>query len=311
MSDASKLKINDKIDHRDEVGRVVYSAVIDKKGTNIKIHYDKWSHKWDTWCDFSKELYRYAKPRSISKRLAHRFENIKKHDYVDINPIMHPGWKTGQIRRIDANSGQIQVAYQEKSLNEYYQSWAHVDNTNEIAKYASKSLQVQNTDNENSNNSKKRKLSSTVSCDMKPQLKKRKLSDNHNGIENKNESIDIYKQNMAVLEQKNGDLEQQIDDLKKRLNLLECKPETINRMSLDELNELKIETQKRMRLIEEAERQLMENTFKCIACMDNLKNISFDACDHIALCDKCEETLQSKLCPMCQVPYNNVKKVRF
>eukprot|EP01084_Bolivina_argentea_P265487 450027_1 len=180
MSDASKLKINDKIDHRDEVGRVVYSAVIDKKGTNIKIHYDKWSHKWDTWCDFSKELYRYAKPRSISKRLAHRFENIKKHDYIDINPIIHPGWKTGQVRRIYTNSsrysGQIQVVYEEKSLNKQCLIWAHVDNANEIAKFASKSVQIQNTDNKNSNNSKKRKLSSTVSCDMKPQLKKRKLS---------------------------------------------------------------------------------------------------------------------------------------
>eukprot|EP01084_Bolivina_argentea_P265489 450032_1 len=150
MSDASKLKINDKIDHRDEVGRVVYSAVIDKKGTNIKIHYDKWSRKWDIWSDFSKELYRYAKPRSISKRLAHRFENIKKHDYIDINPIIkRPGWKKGQVRRIDDNSGQIQVVYEEKSLNEieYYKFWAHVDNTNEIANFTSKSLQIQNTDN--------------------------------------------------------------------------------------------------------------------------------------------------------------------
>eukprot|EP01084_Bolivina_argentea_P289361 496862_1 len=96
MSDALKLKINDKIDHRDEVGRVTYATVVDKKGTNIKIHYDGWSRKWDIWSDFSKELYRYAKPRSISKRLAHRFENIKQDDYIDINPtIKHPGWKKG------------------------------------------------------------------------------------------------------------------------------------------------------------------------------------------------------------------------
>eukprot|EP01084_Bolivina_argentea_P055636 101963_1 len=35
MDDASKLKINDKIDHRDEVGRFIQATVIDKKNTNL------------------------------------------------------------------------------------------------------------------------------------------------------------------------------------------------------------------------------------------------------------------------------------
>eukprot|EP01084_Bolivina_argentea_P210760 358628_1 len=35
IADALKLKINDKIDHRDEVGRFIQATVIDKKNTNL------------------------------------------------------------------------------------------------------------------------------------------------------------------------------------------------------------------------------------------------------------------------------------
>ena len=45
--DASKLKVHDKIDHRDQIGRFVYATVSEKQGTNLKIHYDGWSRKWD------------------------------------------------------------------------------------------------------------------------------------------------------------------------------------------------------------------------------------------------------------------------
>ena len=52
LQDAFKLKIHDKIDHRDQVGRFVFATVSEKQGTNLKIHYDGWSRKWDTWSDF-------------------------------------------------------------------------------------------------------------------------------------------------------------------------------------------------------------------------------------------------------------------
>eukprot|EP01084_Bolivina_argentea_P055637 101964_1 len=98
MEDASKLKINDKIDHRDDVGRFIHCTVIDKQNTNLKIRYR------NTWTDFSKELDRIAKPKSISKRLAHRFEHIKQGDYIDVNPIRHPGWKIGQVKSMYWNT---------------------------------------------------------------------------------------------------------------------------------------------------------------------------------------------------------------
>eukprot|EP00486_Rosalina_sp_Unknown_P003695 CAMPEP_0201577096 /NCGR_PEP_ID=MMETSP0190_2-20130828/23310_1 /ASSEMBLY_ACC=CAM_ASM_000263 /TAXON_ID=37353 /ORGANISM="Rosalina sp." /LENGTH=715 /DNA_ID=CAMNT_0048008757 /DNA_START=120 /DNA_END=2264 /DNA_ORIENTATION=- len=144
LQDAFKLKVHDKIDHRDQVGRFVYATVSEKQGTNLKIHYDGWSRKWDTWSDFQKEIHRFAKAGSISKRPAHRFKQLKKGDYVDINPTQrHPGWKCGEIRRLDQKSGQVQVVYESADKNYLY--WAHLDNKFEIAEFTSKSGTVHAT----------------------------------------------------------------------------------------------------------------------------------------------------------------------
>ena len=144
LQDAFKLKVHDKIDHRDQVGRFVYATVSEKQGTNLKIHYDGWSRKWDTWSDFQKEIHRFAKAGSISKRPAHRFKQLKKGDYVDINPTQrHPGWKCGEIRRLDQKSGQVQVVYESADKNYLY--WAHLDNKHEIAEFTSRSGTVHAT----------------------------------------------------------------------------------------------------------------------------------------------------------------------
>ena len=88
--------------------------------------------------DFSGEIHRFAVAGSISKRRAHRFEHLKKGDYVDINPTQrHPGWKCGEIRRLDQKSGQVQVVYE--SMDKNYLYWAHLDNIAEIAEFTSKS----------------------------------------------------------------------------------------------------------------------------------------------------------------------------
>jgi len=140
MADAYKLKVHDKIDHRDQVGRFVYATVAEKRGGNLKIHYDGWSRKWDTWSDFEQEIHRFAKAGSISKRPAHRFNDLKKGDWVDLNPTQrHPGWKTGEIRRLDQKSGQVQVVYNAQEKNFLY--WAHLDNVDEIAEFASQTQQ--------------------------------------------------------------------------------------------------------------------------------------------------------------------------
>eukprot|EP01083_Nonionella_stella_P105089 302100_1 len=102
MEDAAKLSVHDKIDHRDQVGLFVVATVTEKQGSKLRIHYDGWSCKWDTWSDFSTELPRFAVAGSISLRPSHRaeFRGLEKGDYVDINPSQrHFGWKVGEIRR--------------------------------------------------------------------------------------------------------------------------------------------------------------------------------------------------------------------
>eukprot|EP01083_Nonionella_stella_P191531 708832_1 len=60
LEQANKLRINDKLDHCDLAYRFVSATVTDKQGTHLKIHYDGWSRKWDTWSDFSSEIHRFA-----------------------------------------------------------------------------------------------------------------------------------------------------------------------------------------------------------------------------------------------------------
>ena len=61
---------------------------------------------------------------------------MKKGDYVDINPIhRHPGWKCGEIRRLDQKSGQVQVVYE--SMDKNYLYWAHLDDEAQIAEFGS------------------------------------------------------------------------------------------------------------------------------------------------------------------------------
>ena len=139
LEDASELKVHDKIDHRDEIGRFLYATVSQKQGSNLMIHYDGWSKKWDTWSDFKKEIHQFAKAGSISKRPAHRLKHLKKGDYIDINPThRHPasGWTCGEIKRFDKESGQIQVIY--TYGDKHYLYWAHLDDENEIAKFGSR-----------------------------------------------------------------------------------------------------------------------------------------------------------------------------
>ena len=142
LQDAVKLKVHDKIDHRDNSGRFINATVTEKQGTNLKIHYvgcDYYEYGLvpDVWSDFQEELYRFAKPGSISNRPAHRFKELKKGDHIDINPTRtHYGWKCGEIQKLDQKSGQVQVAYE--FADESYLYWAHLDNKQEIAEFRSK-----------------------------------------------------------------------------------------------------------------------------------------------------------------------------
>jgi len=83
---------------------------------------------------------------------AHRFENLKNGDFVDINPLLaHPGWKCGEIRRLDGKSGQVLVAYaHEEKERKTHRYWAHLDDTAEIAEFSTWSaLPLYDGDDEN------------------------------------------------------------------------------------------------------------------------------------------------------------------
>merc|ERR1712228_382493 len=103
-------------------------------------------------------------------------------------------------------------------------------------------------------------------------------------------------------------VKQQRDALQKKvdgLEYLEYKPERIKAMSLEELNQAKVRLQNKMKLIENAERSLVDKTLRCIACLDNKKNIAFmDGCGHIAVCDQCERKMKKKCCPLCNARYS-------
>ena len=63
---------------------------------------------------------------------------MKIGDFVDVNPNRrHAEWRWGEIQQIDNNSGQVYVSYT-RSDNTCWM-WAHLDNKDEIAAFASKS----------------------------------------------------------------------------------------------------------------------------------------------------------------------------
>eukprot|EP01084_Bolivina_argentea_P227193 383731_1 len=131
---ATKLSINDKIDHRDLVGCFTSAIIVDKKDTNLKIRYIGWNEEWDVWSDPINELYKFASYQSISRRPRHRLYNLKTNDLIDINPISHhKGWKIGEIIEMDNDSGQVKVSYKLTNNDGYIHFyWVHIDNKNEI-----------------------------------------------------------------------------------------------------------------------------------------------------------------------------------
>merc|ERR1712129_1882 len=121
------------------------------------------------------------------------------------------------------------------------------------------------------------------------------------GVDNKQLRTDL-----DAMKKQNVDLLKEIDRLKQNdLDSLR-----IDAMSMDELNEIKAKLSSKIRAIEEAERDLMDNTLNCIACQDNKKNVSFtNGCDHFVLCDECESAMEIKTCPLCSQPYTSAKKL--
>lgn len=54
---------------------------------------------------------------------------------------------------------------------------------------------------------------------------------------------------------------------------------------------------------------LLTDSFKCIICIDNPKNIIFTPCYHMALCKTCFDHLEKKICPICRKGINDIVKI--
>merc|ERR1712129_470693 len=98
MRQADALKIGDKVDHRDDAGRFIKSTVLGRRcGTELRLHYDGWSSKWDSWCDYQIDLHKFALSRSISRCPRVRGKHIEEGMFVDIKPSYRHGddckWK--------------------------------------------------------------------------------------------------------------------------------------------------------------------------------------------------------------------------
>ncbi|ETO26648.1 hypothetical protein RFI_10485 [Reticulomyxa filosa] len=65
-----------------------------------------------------------------------RFPDIEVNDFIDIYPLTHPGWKIGQICRMDSASGQVQVMYNLHGQSFLY--WTHLNNVDEVAPFMTK-----------------------------------------------------------------------------------------------------------------------------------------------------------------------------
>eukprot|EP01083_Nonionella_stella_P219910 787272_1 len=130
--EANKLVINDKIDHRDTFGGSTSAIIVDKKQTNLKIHYPEYGKKFDVWSNYKNELYKFAKHESISSRPGHNFMDLQIDEFINVNPLNHPGWKLGKMDgfEVGRKSGQIKIIYNINGCD--YEWWTHVDNKNEV-----------------------------------------------------------------------------------------------------------------------------------------------------------------------------------
>eukprot|EP01083_Nonionella_stella_P288952 983301_1 len=147
--EAHKLKVGDKIDHRNVDGYFAIGTIIHKgsqRSGSLKIHYDGLASKYDTQCSYIHELYRFAAPATISRTPAHRLKNIKKGSFVDINIRQHPGWRKAEVVGCSQRSGQIQVQYLldvsggiTKPIKR--KTWVHLNNNDEVESFGTHTLQ--------------------------------------------------------------------------------------------------------------------------------------------------------------------------
>jgi len=117
-------------------------------------------------------------------------------------------------------------------------------------------------------------------------------------------------QKYAVTLKENVRLKKREDALQRKVQDLEYKPSRIKAMDFEDLSSAKSKLQSTLKLIENAEKSLIERTLKCIICRHRQKNVYFvDGCDHVIVCDECESKMMTKQCPTCRKQYRQIKKI--
>lgn len=116
----------------------------------------------------------------------------------------------------------------------------------------------------------------------------------------------------------NSSLKQRVDEYEEanqrmndRLDLLNgtASADKWNTLDLHQLNGLENKLQSGIGRVQAARSKLLEQRFLCIVCLDAPKDTMIDGCNHLILCQECENKLQPKMCPICQTQYESVSKV--
>merc|ERR1712083_541414 len=92
---------------------------------------------------------------------------------------------------------------------------------------------------------------------------------------------------------------------KRRLN----NNENIDAMDEKQLDELEEKHKIKLKEIQDAKEKLMDDKLRCVVCLENPKSILIQGCNHLVLCEQCEESMVRKVCPKCHKAYKKVTKI--
>ena len=111
------------------------------------------------------------------------------------------------------------------------------------------------------------------------------------------------------MEEENEILKDELKKTNEKLDNLKDYTQNINALNVEGLDLLKQRFEYKLAQIARAKAKIFENKVLCMICMDNEKNVLIQGCNHYVICDKCENRLHTKKCPLCQKSYSNVIKV--
>ena len=112
------------------------------------------------------------------------------------------------------------------------------------------------------------------------------------------------------LQRQHNLMKREREDINRKYERLKGEPSRLSTMNNEALKQLRAELQKSIRRVEEAEEEL-ESQRNCVMCMDNRKNVCFDGCDHMAVCQDCIGDLIPKQCPVCRAPFRTSRVLRL